>query len=103
MSYTTSLSLNLSCGRTYTFTVRAVTRFHTVAESKVTVSIKPQAGPVTNLAIKVVAENNDTDGFLLMWGPPKNAKTTSIKVGDNCGQFKFYNADVGEVLPPYFS
>ena len=99
LSYNRSLTLDLPCGNTYSINVKAVTAsdFNS-ADSKVTMSIKPEVGSVTNLVVKFIPGDNRTgnattgnstdgikqlqDGFLLTWGPPNNVKPASIKVGN---------------------
>ena len=94
MAYDTSFSMSLPCGNTYNFRVKAVTVSGFSADSQIILSIKPGAGPVTNLNVKFIPGNNGTnetdftrlfDEFLLTWDPPEDLKNAiaSIKVGAN--------------------
>jgi len=78
----TSLSLNLSCGNTYTFTVRAITRYCSSPGSETSVSTKSQADAVTNLVVRLHHYTKGNNWFLLTWSPPKNIQAATIKVGN---------------------
>lgn len=85
----TSLSLNLSCGQTYEFTVKAFTQLESSADSNAIVSLKPaNVERVANLTIKYfpgnlsLDEESDefSDRFLLTWDPPENLKAGEFEV-----------------------
>ena len=83
----THLDKNLPCGNIYIFTVRAVIYGKSGDERKVQLTIEPQAGAVTNLAVKFIPGKNATDwikrredGLQLTWDPPSNLDPDKIEV-----------------------
>ena len=87
VAFHTRLDRLLPCGNTYIFTVRAVINGKSGDGRKILLRMEPQAGAVTNLAVKFIRGKNESgwiekgeDGFQLTWDPPSNLDPDKIEV-----------------------